>query len=235
MVMATTGTTSSLAFDPLTGVGEAAKAAGAWLHVDGAMAGAAAVCPEFRWVNDGLELADSYVFDLHKWLFVNFDASAFWVADRAAVIEALSVLPEYLRNAATETGAVIDYRDWQVPLGRRFRALKIWFTLRHYGAEGLRFHLREHVALAGELAAKVAADERFELAAPARLNLVCLRHRDGDETTRKVIDRLNSGGEVFVTHTRLDGRLVLRVSVGAVATRREHVERLWNLLDDAAG
>ena len=129
---------------------------GAWLHVDAAWAGVAAVAPELRWLNDGVELADSYCTNPHKWLLTNFDCDAFWVADRAALVGALSILPEYLRNAATESGAVIDYRDWHVPLGRRFRALKLWAVIRWYGAEGLRAHIRGHVALAQEFASWVA-------------------------------------------------------------------------------
>ena len=157
---------------------------GAWLHVDAAWAGVAAVCPELRWLNDGLEHADSYCTNPHKWLLTNFDCDAFWVADRRDLVGALSILPEYLRNAATESGAVIDYRDWHVPLGRRFRALKLWAVIRWYGAEGLRAHIRPHVALAQEFASWVAADDRFELVAPHPLSLVTFRLRAGDEATR---------------------------------------------------
>jgi aromatic-L-amino-acid decarboxylase len=234
LVLATAGTTSSNAFDPLRGIGEAAARHGAWLHVDAAMAGTAAVCPEHRWFHDGLELADSYVFNPHKWMLVNFDCSAFWVADRAALAGALSVLPEFLRNTATESGAVLDYRDWQVPLGRRFRALKLWFTLRHYGAEGLRAHVRGHVAMAAALAGRVRAHPRLELAAPVPLNLVCLRHADGDEATQRLLDAVNGSGHSLVTHTRLDGRLVVRVSIGGIATGPAHVDRLWAELERAA-
>ena len=129
-------------------IGAICREFGVWLHVDAAYAGAAAVCPELRWINTGLEYADSYCFDPHKWLLTGFDCDAFWVADRGELIQALSVLPEYLRNAASASGAFIDYRDWHVPLGRRFRALKLWFVMRWYGAEGLRAALREDVALA---------------------------------------------------------------------------------------
>jgi aromatic-L-amino-acid decarboxylase len=234
LVVATVGTTSSNAIDPVRAIGEVCARHGVWLHVDGAMSGTAAVCPELRFVNDGLELADSYCFNPHKWMFVNFDCSAFFVADRAALVGALGILPEYLRNPATESGAVIDYRDWQVPLGRRFRALKLWATIRHYGAEGLRHHVREHVRLARELAGWVRADERFELAAPAPLNLVCFRHRGGDEINQRILDTVNGSGRLFLTHTRLDGRLVLRMSIGAARTERRHVERAWGEIQDAA-
>jgi aromatic-L-amino-acid/L-tryptophan decarboxylase len=233
MVVATVGTTSSMAMDPVRAVAELCIRHGLWLHVDAAMAGTAALAPEHRGIHDGVELADSYCFNPHKWMFTNFDCDAFCVADRGPLIQALSVLPEYLRNAATEAGSVIDYRDWQIPLGRRFRALKLWFVIRHYGAEGLRHHVRHHIELAGELAARVEADERFELAVPAALNLVCLRHRDGDDATQRVLDAVNSGGRAYLTHTRLDGRLVLRVSVGQTRTERRHVAALWEQLQAA--
>ena len=145
---ATVGTTSSNALDPLAEIGRICQQEGIWLHVDAAMVGTAAICPEFRYIHQGLELADSYCFNPHKWMFTNFDCDCFYVADRAALINTLSVLPEYLRNEATESGAVIDYRDWQIPLGRRFRSLKLWFVIRHYGVEGLQFHIRRHVELA---------------------------------------------------------------------------------------
>jgi aromatic-L-amino-acid/L-tryptophan decarboxylase len=234
LVVATTGTTSSTALDPLRELAGVTASAGAWLHVDAAHAGSALICPELRWVADGVELADSFCFDPHKWLFTNFDCDCLWVADRSALTGALTVLPEYLRNTASESGAVIDYRDWQVPLGRRFRALKLWFVLRAFGAEGLRARLRAHVGLAQELAARVEGHPSLELAAPVPLNLVCLRHRDGDEATQALLDAVNASGEAFCTHTRLDGRLVLRVSIGASHTEARHVERLWELIDTSA-
>ncbi|HEX6569088.1 MAG TPA: pyridoxal-dependent decarboxylase [Acidimicrobiales bacterium] len=234
LVMATIGTTSSLAVDPVAQIAPIADESGMWLHVDGAMAGSAAVCPEHRDQQAGLDRADSYVFNPHKWLFTTFDCSCFYVADRSALIRALSILPEYLRNAASESGAVIDYRDWQVPLGRRFRALKLWFVLRWYGAEGLRHHVREHVRLAGELAARVAADPRLELAAPAHLNLVCFRHVDGDDATAALHEALNATGRVYLTHTRLADRYVIRASIGAWTTEQRHVDALWGLVDGLA-
>ena len=156
------------------------------------------------------------------------------MADRKVLIETLSVLPEYLRNQATESGAVIDYRDWQIPLGRRFRALKLWFVIRHYGAEGLRAHVRAHVDLARELAGWVRDDPDWELAAPAPLNLVCVRHRGGNTVTREVLERVNASGAAYLTHTRLDDRYVLRIAIGGARTGREHVQRLWRLLRDTA-
>jgi aromatic-L-amino-acid decarboxylase len=229
--VATVGTTSSNAMDPVAAVADAAP--GAWLHVDAAMSGSAAVCEEFRWIHDGLDRADSYCVNPHKWLFTTFDCDAFYVADRAALIKALSVVPEYLRNPASESGAVIDYRDWQIPLGRRFRALKLWFVIRHYGAEGLRHHVREHVRLAHELAGWVGREPRLVLSVDAPLNLVCFRHARGDEATQRLLDALNATREVYLTHTRLAGALTIRVSVGAAQTRREHVDRLRALVTEA--
>ena len=231
---ATVGTTSSLAVDPVPALAEVVADQGVWLHVDGAMAGSAAVCPELRWVNDGLDRADSYCFNPHKWLFTNFDCTCFWVADRGALLDALSILPEYLRNEASASGAVIDYRDWQVPLGRRFRALKLWFVIRHYGAEGLAHHVRRHVALAEDLVAWVESDLRFVLAAPPRLGLVCLRHVDGDDATQTLLDAVNASGEQYLTHTRLDDRLVIRISIGQTHTEERHVRALWDHLTSLA-
>jgi aromatic-L-amino-acid decarboxylase len=233
-VVATVGTTSSNAIDPLPAIGEICRAHGVWLHVDGAMSGTAALCPEFRYIHDGLELADSYCFNPHKWMFTNFDCDCFYVAERRALIDALSILPEFLRNAATESGAVIDYRDWQVSLGRRFRALKLWFVIRHYGVEGLRHYVRQHVALAQEFAGWVEADKDFELAAPVPLNLVCFRHRQGDDANQRIMEHLNQSGALYLTHTRLDGKVTLRLSIGQTHTERRHVERAWTLIRAAA-
>jgi aromatic-L-amino-acid decarboxylase len=167
-------------------------------------------------------------------MFTNFDCDCFYVADRKALIQTLSVLPEYLRNQATETGAVIDYRDWQIPLGRRFRALKLWFVIRHYGVEGLQHHIRQHVAWAQKFAGWVRKDERFELAAPAPLNLVCFRHRGGDQINQSLMDHLNRSGDLYLTHTRLDSRLTLRLCVGQTNTTERHVEKAWKRIQEEA-
>lgn len=230
LVVASIGATGTGAIDPVRELATIAREHGAWVHVDGAWAGVAAVAPELRWLNDGLELADSYCTNPHKWLLTNFDCDAFWVADRAALIGALSILPEYLRNAASESGAVLDYRDWHVPLGRRFRALKLWAVIRWYGAAGLREHIRGHVALAQEFASWVAADDRFELVAPHPLALVTFRLRAGDEATRALMDRVNASGRMYLTHTSVNGRLALRLAIGATLTERKHVEQAWELL-----
>ncbi|MCB0042868.1 MAG: aspartate aminotransferase family protein, partial [Caldilinea sp.] len=164
----------------------------------------------------------------------NFDCDAFFVADRKALIDTLSILPEYLRNEATKSGAVIDYRDWQIPLGRRFRALKLWFVIRHYGIAGLQHHVREHVRLAQEFAGWVNDSETFDVVAPAPLNLVCFRHRGGDTANQQIMDRLNLSGNLYLTHTKLDGKLTLRLVVGQTSTRAEHVAAAWTQIQDAA-
>ncbi len=234
MVCATVGTTSSGAVDPVRAVGEICRREDVWLHVDAAHAGSATICPEHRQLIDGLELADSYTFNPHKWLLTNFDCSGFWVRDRARLTGALGVLPEYLRNRASDAGEVIDYRDWHVPLGRRFRALKLWFVIRHYGARGLRAHVRQCVAMADRFAAEVEASEAFELAAPPSVGLVCFRHRGGDALNQALMDRLNASGALYLTHTRLDDRLVLRLAVGSWTTRPKHVERAWERVVETA-
>lgn len=233
-VCATIGTTSSNAIDPLEEIGKICQREDLWLHVDAAMAGSAAVCPEFRFIHAGLERADSYCFNPHKWMFTNFDCDCFYVADRAALINTLSVLPEYLRNEATESGAVIDYRDWQIPLGRRFRALKLWFVIRHYGVEGLRYHIRRHIELAQQFAQWVSESSQFQIATPAPLNLICFRHIGGDEINQKLLDRLNSSGDLYLTHTILGDQYTLRFCVGQTHTQAEHVERAWQRIQDVA-
>jgi aromatic-L-amino-acid decarboxylase len=233
-VVATAGTTSSMAFDPVRAIGELCRAGELWLHVDAAMAGSAAICPELRSHHDGIELADSYAFNPHKWLLTNFDCDCFYVADRSSLIDALSITPEYLRNDASQSGAVIDYRDWQVPLGRRFRALKLWFVLRSYGAQGLRRHVREHVRLSESFSRLVGSDARFELPVPPALNLTCFRHVAGDDVTENLLRDLNDTGRVFLSHTRLRGRYVIRCSIGGTWTTERHVDALWRLIDELA-
>ncbi|MGH9864299.1 MAG: pyridoxal-dependent decarboxylase [Candidatus Acidiferrales bacterium] len=233
-VSATVGTTSSNAMDPVRAIGGICRENKIWLHVDAAMSGTAALCPEFRWIHDGLELADSYCFNPHKWMFTNFDCDCFYVADRKSLINTMSVLPEYLRNQATESGAVIDYRDWHVPLGRRFRALKLWFVIRHYGIEGLQHHVRRHVELAQQFASWVREDKRFERAAPVPLNLVCFRHRGGDAINQSILDHLNQSGDLYLTHTKLDGKFTLRLCIGQTNTELPHVERAWRRIREEA-
>jgi aromatic-L-amino-acid decarboxylase len=235
-VCATRGTTSSMAFDPVVAIAPVAQQRGLWLHVDGAMSGIAALEPAHRWVNDGLGFADSYCTNPHKWMGVNFDCDLFWTADRGSLLGALSILPEYLRSAAAEGGAAIDYRDWQIPLGRRFRALKLWMTLRLDGVEPIRAMIRRHVELTERLTAEVVADERFEIVADASLNLLVLRlvGADADARTDALIEAANATGRVLFTRTVLDGRVALRFSIGTTATRWEHVAAAWELLQSLA-
>ncbi len=233
-VCATVGTTSSNAMDPVPEIGRICRDEGLWLHVDAAMSGTAALCPEFRHFQDGVELADSYCFNPHKWMFTNLDCDCFYVADRAPLIQALSILPEYLRNQATESGAVIDYRDWQIPLSRRFRALKLWFVIRHYGVEGLRYHVRRHVELAQEFALWVDQHGQFELAVPAPLNLVCFRHVAGDAFNKRLLEQINRSGDLYMTHTKLDGAYTLRFSIGQTDTEARHVRNAWQRIQQVA-
>jgi aromatic-L-amino-acid decarboxylase len=229
-VCAAHGTTSSMAFDPTLAIAEIAHRAGMWVHVDAAMSGIGALAPEYRWVNDGLDLVDSYCTNPHKWMGVHFDCDLFWTADRHALLGALSILPEYLRSAAAEAGAVIDYRDWQVPLGRRFRSLKLWFKLRIDGVEPIQAMIREHVQLTQQLAEWVSADDRFEIVAPHPLNLLCMRLRAGDQATDRWIADANATGDVLFTRTVLNDRSVLRFSIGGRTTHEQHVRAAWELL-----
>ena len=236
----TLGTTSTGAFDPLAEIGPIARDRGIWVHVDAAMAGTAFLCPEFRHLQAGVELADSYCFNPHKWMFTNFDCDAFWVADRRALTETLSVTPEYLKNRASAAGEVWDYRDWHIPLGRRFRALKLWFVLRHYGAAGLRGHIREHVALGQEFLRFVEQADDFEVLAPAPLNHVTFRYRgpgsgaDLDDRNLRLLNALNESGRLYLTHTRLPAGIALRMVVGQSHTRREDVVEAWEQIAGTA-
>ncbi len=235
-VCAAVGTTSSMAVDDVAAIAAMARreADQVWIHVDAAMAGTAAVCPEFRWIHNGVELADSYCFNPHKWMFTNFDCNAFWVADRKELVDALSILPEYLRTAEHLSGDAIDYRDWQIPLGRRFRALKLWFVLRHYGAKGLRDHISDHVALAQSFEAKIVDDPDYDLVVARTLNLVCFAHTRGDAFTERILESVNASGMLYVSHTRLNGRYTIRCSIGGRDQRQRHVDAAWNLIKQTA-
>jgi aromatic-L-amino-acid decarboxylase len=231
---ATIGTTSSNGVDPIRAIGEICKAENIWLHIDGAMGGTAMLCPEFRHYMDGVELADSFCFNPHKWMFTNFDCDCFWVADRKHLINTFTILPEYLKNKATEEGAVFDYRDWHTQLGRRFRSLKLWFVIRHYGVEGLQFHIRKHVEIAHQFAQWVAGSENFELATQPPLNLVCFRFKGSDDQNMALMHAVNESGKAYFTHTKLNGQVVLRLSVGQTHTELRHVEQVWRMIKEAA-
>lgn len=233
IVVATIGTTSSTAVDPVADIAAVCRANGVWLHVDAAYAGTAAVLPEMRWILDGVELADSYSFNPHKWMLTNFDCTAFYVADRTQLIETLSILPEYLKNEATASGAVIDYRDWQVSLGRRFRALKLWFVIRSFGVEGIRRHVQSGIDLAQELAGWIDEHPDFDVVAPHPFGLVCLRHRGGDRVNQRIVESINDSGDAYLTHTMLDGAYTIRVAIGTPTTTRDNVAALWDRIKAA--
>lgn len=233
-VCATLGTTATTAVDPIRPIGEIARARGMWFHVDAAYAGNAMICEEFRHHLDGVELADSYTFNPHKWLLTNFDCSVFWVADRGPLIDTMNIVPPYLRNRASDAGDVIDYRDWHVPLGRRFRALKVWFVLRHYGAEGLREYIRSHVKLAQDLADRVERHPRLETVAPTPFGLVSFAHLDGNDATARLVEAINATGTSYVVASTLGERLFVRVSIGSTLTEASHVDAVWQAISGAA-
>jgi aromatic-L-amino-acid decarboxylase len=234
IVTSALGTTGTAAVDPIAAVSEVANDEDMWHHVDAAYGGSAMVCPELRHLQEGADSADSYTFNPHKWMFTNFDCNVLWVADRASLIDAMSITPPYLRNPASESGEVIDYRDWQVPLGRRFRALKLWWVLRSYGAEGIRHHLREDVRLAGMVAARIEQHDDLVLTAPVSFGLVCFRHRSGNEATNALLDAINSVLNVYLTGSSLGSESFIRVSIGSTRTTAEDVDRLWSIIDRAA-
>ena len=224
------GTTGTTGVDPVRALGEIARSAGMWHHVDAAYAGSAMICEEFRHYQDGLELVDSYTFNPHKWMATNVGCSVMWVADRRPLIDTLSVLPPYLRNEASASGAVIDYRDWHLPLSRPFRSLKLWFVLRSFGAQGLRTMIRSHVAWAQSLAAQIERHPRLNLIGPAPFAMVPFAHRDGNSATDALIDTINSDGRFYVTGSEIDGRRYVRVAVGSIWTTGDHIEALWKLI-----
>jgi aromatic-L-amino-acid/L-tryptophan decarboxylase len=240
-VVATVGTTSSTAIDPLPAIAAVCRRHGVWLHVDAAYAGVAAMVPELRHLFDGVEHADSFVFNPHKWMLVNFDCSAYFVRDRETLLRTFQVNPEYLRTA--QDAEVVNFRDWGIQLGRRFRALKLWFVIRSYGVEGLRALIRKHVALARELADWIEQTPGFELMAQAQFGLVCFRYRpetlaDDDpaleDLNRELLARVNATRQVYLTHTRLGGRYVIRMAIGQRQTERSQVAAAWGYLRAAA-
>ena len=233
-VVSVIGTTGTTAVDPIGAISSIAAEHGMWHHVDAAYAGTAMICPEFRVYQPGLEHVDSYTFNPHKWMMVNFDCNVLWVADRKPLIDMMSILPPYLRNQASQEGDVIDYRDWHVPLGRRFRALKLWWVIRSYGARGLRELIRSHVELADEFARRLEADDRFALTSPHPFGLVCFSHVAGDDRTRELAGALNASGKVAVTVSEIEGHSFIRVSIGQTHTERRHVDALWHLIDELA-
>lgn len=234
MVSTTQGTTSTGAFDPLPEIGEMLSMMPAskrpWLHVDAAWAGVAAVCRQFRGVLAGVDHADSLCINPHKWLMTNFDCDLFWVRDRDALTSSMSITPDYLRNAQSDAGRVVDFRDWHVPLGRRMRALKLWWVLRYFGADGLRAHIEHHVRLAERFESFVREDRRLHLVLERSLSLVCFTVAGEDERTKRLIDGVNSRGRFLITQTRVPiegtSRWVARVAIGSSGVEGKHIEML---------
>lgn len=234
--VATIGTTGSTAVDPLRAVGEICKKFDIWLHVDAALAGTAMVIPEHRWMIDGVEYADTFVFNPHKWMFTNFDCSAYFVRDAEALTKTFDIHPEYLKTK--EENEVNNYRDWGVQLGRRFRALKLWFVIRTYGVEGIRNTVENHINLANEIAGKIDEAPDFERLAPVPLNTICFRYtpkdiNDKDELNRineKLLEAINDTGEAYFTHTTLRGTYTIRFVIGQTYVEKRHVDEAWELI-----
>jgi aromatic-L-amino-acid decarboxylase len=240
-VVAAVGTTATTALDPVAGIADLCERRDIWLHVDAALAGTAMICPEYRWMWDGVDRADSVVFNPHKWMGTGFDLSAYYVRDPEHLVRVMSTDPSYLRTA--QDGQVRNLRDWGIPLGRRFRALKLWFLLRAEGVEGLQARIRRDVGNASWLAEQVVEAPDWGLMAPAPLQTVSLRHvppaMAGDEEAlaahnAAVVARVTAGGKYYFGTSLLKGRLIIRVSVGAQPTEREHVAGAWAALREAA-
>lgn len=238
-VVATIGTTSTASVDPIRAIGEICRENGIWLHVDAAMAGTALILPEFQWMLEGKEYIDSFVFNPHKWMFTNFDCTAFFIREPEALIKTFEILPDYLKTRTR--GAVNDYRDWGVPLGRRFRALKLWSVIRSYGTAGLREKIRYHISIATRLSEMISNETDFELLAPVRLNVVCFRYipygKQGvklNEINEKLNHLLNDSGKIYLTHTVLNGLYTLRMVTGQTNVTLEHVEKAWEFIKTTA-
>ena len=238
-VVATLGTTGTTAVDPLRAVGEICHENDVWLHVDAAMAGTALILPEFQWMLDGKEYIDSFVFNPHKWMFTNFDCTAYFVKDASALIKTFEILPEYLKTRTR--GKVNDYRDWGVPLGRRFRALKLWSVIRTYGVEGLRKAVRNHIAIASELSEMISKEVDFEILAPVIICVVCFRYIPSgfsedqiNVLNERLNHQLNDSGKLYLSHTVLNGKYTLRMVTAQTNITIGHVERAWLMIKETA-
>ena len=237
-VVSAVGTTGSHAIDPIRAIGDVCRKYDLFHHVDAAHAGNAAILPEFRWIIDGLELADSYVFNPHKWMFTNFDCSLFYTNDKETLIKTFEILPEYLKTDSSRE--VNNYRDWGIQLGRRFRALKLWIVLRSYGLEGIRAKFRTHIKLAQYVSQQLKNDGRFQLLAPVPLNLVCFWYKPkGEESLKrlnelneKLEQKINGTGKAYITHTKLNGKYTLRMCIGQTNVEKKHVDEFLKLLKE---
>jgi aromatic-L-amino-acid decarboxylase len=229
-VVATVGTTSTTSIDPVRRIAECARQRGLWLHVDSAYAGSAAIVPEFRYILDGAELADSLVLNPHKWLFTPVDCSVLYTRRPEILKRAFSLLPEYLRTF--EDPRMVNLMEYAIPLGRRFRALKLWFIMRAFGRQGLAAIIKNQCAMATEFAAWVQNDSRFEVVAPVPLSVVCFRLRGTDQANMRLLDAINAEGSAYISHTVLNHRTVLRVAIGNIGTTRKTLKNLWARLRD---
>lgn len=234
-VIATLGTTGTTAIDPVEKIGALCKKYNLWLHIDAAYAGTALILEEYRQRIYGIAQADSFVFNPHKWMFTNFDCTAYFVKDKRVLLDTFEILPEYLKTKVDQQ--VNNYRDWGIPLGRRFRALKLWFVIRTYGVLGIQERIREHIAMARGLAAKIEVHPDFELLAPVNFNLICFRYHPegGDEAAlnawnEQLLHRLNDSGKVYLTHTKINGKYALRMVIGQTYVQQRHVDKAWNLI-----
>ncbi|XP_058098751.1 tyrosine decarboxylase-like [Magnolia sinica] len=245
---ATIGTTSSTAVDPIGPLCDVAKDYGIWVHVDAAYAGSACICPEFRHFIDGVEGADSFSLNAHKWFFTTLDCCCLWVKDPNSLVQALSTNPEYLRNKATESKQVVDYKDWQIALSRRFRSMKLWLVLRSYGVSNLRNFLRSHVKMAKQFEGLVRMDRRFEIVVPRTFAMVCFRllpPDDGDlengsgeeranDLNHRFLEAMNASGRVYMTHAVVGGVYIIRFAVGTTLTEERHVNKAWKVVQEHA-
>ena len=239
-IIATLGTTGSTAIDPLPEIAQIRKKHNLWLHVDAAYAGSALILPEYQWMIEGIEEADTLVFNPHKWLFTNFDCSAYFVKDKQAVVNTFQLVPEYLKTRSDEQAN--NYSDWTIPLGRRFRALKLWFVLRYYGLEGLQQKLRDHIAMAGEMKEWIEQHKNFEMLAPVTMNVLCFRFNPGNIDSEEQINRLNEQllheinhtGEIYMSHTKLAGKYTLRMVIAQTDVEKHHVEEAWKVIKEKA-
>jgi len=239
-VIATLGTTSTTAIDPLPEIGDLCRRHGIWLHVDAAFAGTALFLPEYRWMGKGIENVDSFVFNPHKWLFTNFDCSAYFVKDKEALIRTFEILPEYLKTKADSQ--VNNYRDWGIPLGRRFRALKLWFVLRSFGVEGIQSKLRSHMKWARQLTREIESVPDFEMLAPVPLNTLCFRFKPAtihelkavNELNERLLTTLNQSGKLYLTHTKINGIYGIRMVIGQTNVTQNHVTKAWERIKQTA-
>ncbi len=240
VVISALGTTSSTAIDPVRTIGEICQKYGLWHHIDAAFAGTALLLPEKRWMNDGAELADSFVFNPHKWMLVNFDCSAYFVKDPKALVRTFSITPEYLKTSQDQV--VKNYREWGIPLGRRFRALKLWFVIRSYGVEGIQKMLRHHLKMARWFEQQIDTAEDFKKLAPVVLNTICFRYQPPhieqehilNSLNQMLIEKLNETRRVLFTQTKLDDKFTIRMVIGQTEVQERHVETAWQLIQETA-